>query len=447
MVMRCDRKDARIPSIPRDEIALAHARVLLFASTSCGWAPNSRKIIHNFSLRLGHIVSSIENQIQSVYYRKRGGIMVSIREGEESVKARVWSSQVYEVSEQAGADRLCTVASLPTIKLRQVCPPWRVVWAVYSARHSPLNEQLNTHLYDAFAVTVNKKGEGEGGRRSHCRSSWFRARWTRWKFIGDNRSGSSSRGSDQIVGLLVLFNMWTCFAMFDETRLRVNIHSYGVMKVSHTWNKFKRWISICMEFYRGKIFKVFDAFCFSFFLSFFFLRVVLSHEIKRWFSLKLTIWKKSCLNFEIGLVQLFVAGNIEKFWWLTIAGGYENGVTCSILSITTDTEAYCALSQWWNWPCGTPRQRDTVAQGSCPRFTFRGRSDHPNYPILYPRALHSLILQKRFPRRASSFFKKTCTPPPANVPNENRFADYFSPISLPIIISTSFLPTFTKNLK
>lgn len=97
--------------------------------------------------------------------------MVLIRKGEESVKARVWSSQVYEVSEQAGADRLCTVASLPTIKLRQVCPPWRVVWAVYSARHSPLNEQLNTHLYDAFAVTVNKKGEGEGGRRSHCRSS------------------------------------------------------------------------------------------------------------------------------------------------------------------------------------------------------------------------------------------------------------------------------------
>ena len=97
--------------------------------------------------------------------------MVLIREGEESVKARVWSSQVYEVSEQAGVDRLCTVASLPTIKLRQVCPSWRVVWAVYSARHSPLNEQLNTHLYDAFAVTVNKKGEGEGGRRSHCRSS------------------------------------------------------------------------------------------------------------------------------------------------------------------------------------------------------------------------------------------------------------------------------------
>lgn len=58
----------------------------------------------------------------------------------------------------AAADRLCTVASLPTIKLRQVCPPWRVVWAVYSARHSPLNEQLNTHLYDAlFAVTVNKR--------------------------------------------------------------------------------------------------------------------------------------------------------------------------------------------------------------------------------------------------------------------------------------------------
>lgn len=50
------------------------------------------------------------------------------------------------------------MASLPTIKLRQVCPPWRVVWAVYSARHSPLNEQLNTHLYDAlFAVTVNKR--------------------------------------------------------------------------------------------------------------------------------------------------------------------------------------------------------------------------------------------------------------------------------------------------
>lgn len=81
---------------------------------------------------------------------------------EGSVKPTSWASMIEPGvrGQWEAADRLCTVASLPTIKLRQVCPPWRVVWAVYSARHSPLNEQLNTHLYDAFAVTVNKKGEG-----------------------------------------------------------------------------------------------------------------------------------------------------------------------------------------------------------------------------------------------------------------------------------------------
>lgn len=51
------------------------------------------------------------------------------------------------------ADRLCTVASSPTIKLRQVCPLCaRCVGrgTAYSARHSPLSVQLNTHLYDAY---------------------------------------------------------------------------------------------------------------------------------------------------------------------------------------------------------------------------------------------------------------------------------------------------------
>lgn len=72
------------------------------------------------------------------------------------------------------------------------------------------------------------------------------------------------------------------------------------------------------------------------------------------------------------------------------------------------TEAYCALSRWWNWPCGTRRRRDTVAQGSCPRFTFRRRSN-PKLPYSVP---PPPCIQAALPDSAKpSFFKKRALHP------------------------------------
>lgn len=169
----------RIRVFLRYEIARAHARILLFASTSC---VSTRVTVCTLSLThsrrlLSSILSSPppylfpNNDRDRAYYReRRRGIhrrYVSIyRKGERGGECKA--------NELGLDDRARCTRSVRSGRSfmhsgffadnKIAASVWRVVWAVYSARHSPLNEQLNTHLYDAFAVTVNKKGEGGRGR-------------------------------------------------------------------------------------------------------------------------------------------------------------------------------------------------------------------------------------------------------------------------------------------
>lgn len=97
----------------------------------------------------------------------RGWVLVtlfrsSVSSGRNNVTMTVAHGQTFAARCVRGrrarraADRLCTVASFPTIKLRQVSALAACVWAaaVHSSWHSrrlPLTVLPDTHLYDAAA--------------------------------------------------------------------------------------------------------------------------------------------------------------------------------------------------------------------------------------------------------------------------------------------------------
>lgn len=171
--MRCDRKDTRIPSIRNCSRACTHPPLRLdFLCVN----PCDR--VHSQLNAFEEII--IEYSLFPIFFQTTIEIALIIEKGGEGHRRYV---SIYRKGERGGEceanelgldDRARCTRSVRSGRSfmhsgffadnKIAASVWRVVWAVYSARHSPLNEQLNTHLYDAFAVTVNKKGEGGRGR-------------------------------------------------------------------------------------------------------------------------------------------------------------------------------------------------------------------------------------------------------------------------------------------
>lgn len=257
-----------------------------------------------------------------------------------------------------------------------------------------------------------KKAREGGVVRFPRRSSWFRARWTR----------SSSSFLSSMIKLVVQKDIFiSCNWIFDwiferchatvsyegevvrsRCSTKYNATEYSFLRCYETLSFHNvEWIQMNerVEFSGGK-------FCFSTKWNDKFLEVCDLEE--KLFSFNWTsnysYRRKYCcccsnIRREIQAWLKESRARLVLIWkWSHVSHAFDN----------KQTEAYCALSRWWNWPCGTRRRRDTVAQGSCPRFTFRRRSN-PKLPYSVP---PPPCIQAALPDSAKpSFFKKRALHP------------------------------------
>lgn len=133
--MRCDRKDTRIPSIRNCSRACTHPplRLDFLCVNPCDRVHSQlnafEEIIIEYSLFPSSLSFSKQRSRSRLLSRKEergtGDTFQFIEKASEegSVKPTSWAWMIEPGvrGQWEAADRLCTVASLPTIKLRQVC--------------------------------------------------------------------------------------------------------------------------------------------------------------------------------------------------------------------------------------------------------------------------------------------------------------------------------------